>query len=548
MNDGSEDVYDAVQSVARGGNATKPSLDPTRTDTYVFDGWYTAASGGTEYDFSSPVNGDLDLYAKWNPPVPLPSLAAAIADMAKMANRPSASYTLPSGNESYDTMVTLTAGTNSPESVTIDGSGRIVTGTTYISLTVGEGVTLTLKNMTFNKIPFKVMAGGTLVLDDGSKIQGNRHHYHNSGSGVSTATGVHDGTGVYVDGGTLEMKTGSLITDNNHSGVQVFGGGSFTMSDGEISGNRIENGRYGGGSAGWDGAGVGINGTDSAFTMTGGEISDNRAHEYYGVGGVGGGVAVSGVDAVFTMSDGKISGNTADYSGGGVKLGSGATFNMRDTAEISGNTAASGSGGGVSMSNNTTFNMAGGVIKSNKAGGEGGGVYATGSGTRFNMTGGTIGGTASDDGNIAGIAPPPTGYVGEGFYGGGVFLGNYVGAHMSGNPRVVSLDGAVNGVLNGVNGQLIEDQIYANPPAYTTNTEVYDLLDRYKGGNGSAIIEGYTDGSGPGLIQNNYPRNVQFTFDTNRNIDVFRDPSGQVIPPATTSEGWGISVPHRYIP
>jgi hypothetical protein len=355
------------------------------------------------------------------------------------------------------------------------------------------------------------------------------------------------------------MKDGSLITANNHSGVQVFNSGdisgSFTMSGGTISGNSFAYAKFSD-FPGWTGAGVGI--VRSSFTMTGGEISGNTAPKYTSYpdpngGGYGGGVSISGIGAVFTMTGGTISGNTAHGGGGGVCLSWGATFNMSDNALISGNTVTFGTGGGVSMSNNTTFNMAGGVIKSNKSGGSGGGVAASGNGdTRFTMTGGTIGGpnagTGVDndygDGNVSGTYP----YQQRGLTpGGGVYLGNNAGAHMSGNPRVVSRAGAVNGVLNGVDGQLIEDQIYAIPPAYTTNTEVYALLNSYTGGNGSAIIEGYTDGTGPGLIQNNYPRNVQFMVDHYTNI--FRNADGQAIPSANPSvEGSWISIPARYIP
>ena len=33
---------------------------------YSFRGWYTAASGGEEWDFSAPVTGDMTLYARWS--------------------------------------------------------------------------------------------------------------------------------------------------------------------------------------------------------------------------------------------------------------------------------------------------------------------------------------------------------------------------------------------------------------------------------------------------------------------------------------------------
>ena len=62
----------AAQTVASGGNATKPSPDPTNSDsTLGFCGWYTSTDGGatlsaTQYDFdNTTVTADITLYAKW---------------------------------------------------------------------------------------------------------------------------------------------------------------------------------------------------------------------------------------------------------------------------------------------------------------------------------------------------------------------------------------------------------------------------------------------------------------------------------------------------
>ena len=56
-------VPDSTQTVKSGEKATVPA-EPTRSG-YKFQGWYTAAAGGDEYNFNSAVTGDLTLYAHW---------------------------------------------------------------------------------------------------------------------------------------------------------------------------------------------------------------------------------------------------------------------------------------------------------------------------------------------------------------------------------------------------------------------------------------------------------------------------------------------------
>lgn len=52
----------APQTVKDGGTATEPTVTPQR-DGYTFGGWYNSA--GTKYNFTTPVTGDLELYAMW---------------------------------------------------------------------------------------------------------------------------------------------------------------------------------------------------------------------------------------------------------------------------------------------------------------------------------------------------------------------------------------------------------------------------------------------------------------------------------------------------
>jgi uncharacterized repeat protein (TIGR02543 family) len=288
LNDESGKAH-ASQTVAHNGKAV-PAAKPTRTD-YDFDNWY-AANAKAPYDFNSPVTAGLDLLAKWKPL----TFAAVIADMAENKGTAAKTYSLSSENNIYNAAVRLTAGKNSPASVTIDGGGTIITGNTN-TFTVGSGVTLTLTNITFTKIPFIVNAGGTLVLDNGAVVT------ENAGAGITVSEGI------------LEMNTGALVTANNSSGVTVQANGVFTMRGGTISGNIWpDGGRY------YYGGGVRINA--GIFNMSGGEISGNYADQ-------GGGVELgAGVNNEFNMSGGVIKDNQVEWFGGGVFVRSNSTFNM----------------------------------------------------------------------------------------------------------------------------------------------------------------------------------------------------------------------------
>jgi uncharacterized repeat protein (TIGR02543 family) len=301
-----------------------PVVPTPKWPGYTFDGWYLNADGtGKAWNFGTDtVTGDITLYAKWTSvDVPVISFADAITKMANNHGDPVNEYvyTLPGGGDQgdgYTTDLTLTIANNSPAKVTIYGGvgGWVVTGNGN-RITIGSGVTLTLKNITFTKIPFSVSVGGKLVLDDGAVVQGN------TGGGIT----------VYGEStaakGTLEMKAGSSVTGNGDSGVCIEGSGVFTMSGGVLSGNTAVRG----GGVRMEGNGV--------FTMNGGEISGNSNADS------GGGVGIWGAGAVFTMNGGSIHDNTSGCYGGGVVL-VGGVFTMTG-GEISGNSAVLYYGGGV---------------------------------------------------------------------------------------------------------------------------------------------------------------------------------------------------------
>jgi hypothetical protein len=273
----------------------------------------------------------------------------------------------------------LTAGANCPESVIIDGGGRTVklaqrtapgSAETAI-LTVGAGVSLTLRNITFAggdnitwALLIRVNSGGRLILEDGAVIRDNLVKTNNSTYGT-----------VYVNGGTFTMNGGTISgnysgTQGSGGGVHVRNGGTFIMNGGTISGNRAS-----------QGGGVYLAGEgNNVFHMYGGEIVDNVAT------------------------------NTATMGGGGgvfIDASMGNSFFMSDSATISRNEATRG--GGVFVYRGT-FSMTGGIISCNQAANRGGGVFIfyDNSNASFSKTGNSViyGLDGGADANIAPTAGP----------------------------------------------------------------------------------------------------------------------------------------------
>jgi hypothetical protein len=190
---------------------------------------------------------------------------------------------------------TLSVTGDKPITIILEGKGKTVqvkeTGTPLFTL--GAGLTLVIQDLTLKG------------MDDNSVPV------------------------VGVTGGTLKMKTGSLITGNtsseNGGGVTVTNGGTFIMNGGEISGNANTNT-----TAEFVARAGGVYVKAGTFTMSDGVINNNTAS---GPEVHGGGVYIN--NGTFTMSGGTISGNTAsasedsgDSKGGGVYVSSGGTLDM----------------------------------------------------------------------------------------------------------------------------------------------------------------------------------------------------------------------------
>ena len=289
------------------------------------------------------------------------------------------------------------------------------------------------------------LQGGTLVMEEGSKIQnmdgrgvyadggkveiggtisniaanknamwqtnsGIAIHLRNNAEGTLTSTALIEklssGSIIYCAGGakSFKMENGSKITDcPKLNGNVIYAQNSTVVIDGKISnvhatGNHIL--QTGGGTA----VTIGENG----------RILNNRAH--YGA------VYINGTDEHLDIY-GKINGNICTSRGGGVVLSNnGGNHNaaMYEGAEIC-NNKAENQGGGTMISKGI-FTMYGGTISgnisgTNRAKGEadriGGGVFVR-RGGQFIMNGGAIennattafgGGVCFDAGDYDGMVP-----------------------------------------------------------------------------------------------------------------------------------------------
>ena len=228
----------------------------------------------------------------------------------------------------------------------LDLNGRTIgAGGTFDTITVNSGVTFTL-------------------TDCGDKGK------------VTHESGLNNGRGVDVNGGTFNMYNGDIYDNpcaRNGAGVSVVNGSTFNMYGGTISENRASdsNRSYS------LGGGVYVDG--STFNMTGGEIKDNSASDR------GGGVYVK--NSTFKMTGGEITGNGNgdNRSGGGVYVASvgKSTFTVGGTVTITGN-KHQGSTSNVYLNGDNTITLASNLsdlssIGVDKAGADKGAVkFATG--------------------------------------------------------------------------------------------------------------------------------------------------------------------------
>ncbi|GHV76191.1 hypothetical protein AGMMS49942_10120 [Spirochaetia bacterium] len=231
----------------------------------------------------------------------------------------------------------------------------------------GKGSSFTLEGGEVRENKSSTVGGGILSFQESALelvaglVEGNTAATQGGGISVGSGTGLtlkggeiignqaEDGGGFHV-AGTAEMQGGKIngnSSPSNGGGVYVSNGGSFTLTDGEIQGNKALT------------AGGGVSIYGGTFAMQNGVIAGNTAASTAAADGTGGGVFI--IEGSFDFSGGSITGNSASNSGGGVNANRDSTFTMTG-GEIGGNSAEVGGGGVAVLGANNRFKKTGGVI------------------------------------------------------------------------------------------------------------------------------------------------------------------------------------------
>jgi len=305
---------------------------------------------------------------------------------------------------------TNTFGSVKDITVIMQGTGTItISGDGYLLL-IGEGQTVSVKDLTLqgrdNSVSvIDVWTGSTFRMEGSAKVTGNIARSSDAG-------------GVRVRGGTFNMRDEAVISGNSVSNSSLNGnaygggvlldGGSFTMRDNARVDGNTANISLSGNSA--CGGGVYVN--RGTFTMEGGSISNNTVSGGSYGNARGGGVYVT-ADGFFNMHNGTISGNTAngnEYAWGGGVSGNFTMYNgtISDNTVSAVNTSSSGfvevRGGGVD--GNLIMhggNISGNNVTAGRTWGNNSDVYAYGGGVygQLTMNYGTISGnTVSASNNV----------------------------------------------------------------------------------------------------------------------------------------------------
>lgn len=312
----------APQSFERGTPVTIANQGNLRRSGYSFGGWNTNQYGtgdsyiaGSSYVFTENTT----LYAVWNP---MTEFFVSSSRTNAPSNDGSQQYPFGTVDKAVFYINEINDGT---QSFIIHVSGNCVAeaiddNNSVVNIVPDKTLTLTIQGKdghtaTINATTLNSNGAMGRVMYVGGKANVTLQNITLTGGSADY------GGGVYIDGGTLIMETGSSIKNNTANdqggGVYIAGGTLKMETDSSINGNTASN----------QGGGVFIN--NGEFNMTGGTISGNTV-----TSGNGGGVFVKDTGSTFNMSGGTINGNTATDGDGVYNDG---TFNISGSAIVNTN-------------------------------------------------------------------------------------------------------------------------------------------------------------------------------------------------------------------
>ncbi|HEX9918644.1 MAG TPA: choice-of-anchor Q domain-containing protein, partial [Pyrinomonadaceae bacterium] len=370
---------------------------------------------------------------------------------------------------------------------------------------------------------------GTINLTGALPIIGSNMTINGPGSGLLTVrrdTGgdyrifFTNNVNVNISGLTI---TNGRAPDSSVTGGGIWqGGGSMTLTDVVITGNRTGDGFRGSGdsSGGMGGSGGGIAGS-GILTLTNVVVSNNATGNggtgyYGGSGGFGGGISFSG--NTLTMTNVVVSGNTTGNAGettgggygghggngGGIYAGTGilnlSNVTVRDN--IAGDGDDGGHGGGMYLLPNATTTMRDCTISNNSSG-----MGGSKQGAQGGYGGGIVnhGETIMIGCLISGNSTKRSGFgAGGGSLGGGIFNGNtlkMINCTVSGN-KADPLVGRGGGIFNNANALTLTNVTMTGNSAYSGenccwfqhgqgmhNSGVANVRNSIIAGNGKATYE-----------------------------------------------------------
>ena len=229
----------ASQTVERGGKAVKPA-DPTRSG-YSFVAWYVDAANGGVFDFSSPIEGDVKLKARWKEnEAPAPATFTVYFDSGDGSGSMSP-VELSKADAPYEYTLPNSGFLPPPgevfDSWTLEGTSlRLLPGQKV--MLSGADITFRAQWVLFDESPahdgatYKITAGA-----GGSWIRGSGKTYELVVKrSLDDAHCIDHFTGVQIDGKTLTVLTdytvesGSTLVKLRASYLEKLSRGSHTVT------------------------------------------------------------------------------------------------------------------------------------------------------------------------------------------------------------------------------------------------------------------------------------------------------------------------------